>query len=81
MVYLKIPGTIQVFSEKNMNSNRTFFSGLVVLLFLAATATTAAAAAPTGKPRTKKPLVAPGPTPDAAILFLGNLHGKISPCL
>ena len=78
MVYLQILGTIPV-SEKNMKANRTMYSGLVVLLVLAATASTAAAQS--RKPRTEKPLVAAGPAPDAAILFLGSLRGKISPCL
>ena len=59
-----------------MNRRKLVFSYLAGLLFLASSL-----GAQSGNPQEEKPLVPAGPVPDAALLFLGNLQGKIDPCI
>ena len=58
-----------------MMRNGKVFSFLAGLVFLASSSS-----AQSRNTQEKKPLVPAGPVPDAALLFLGNLQGKIDPC-
>ncbi len=62
----------------NMMRNGKVFSFLAGLVFLASSSSSSAQSRNTQE---EKPLVPAGPVPDAALLFLGNLQGKIDPCI